>query len=113
MKLAILQTALHWELADENRQHIAQELKGLEPVDLVILPEMFTTGFSMRAPALAETMTGPTLKWMQALAQDAQAVLCGSVIMMSERGYTNRLLWVSPLGDVQYYDKRHLFRMDP
>ena len=111
MKLAILQTALHWELADENRQHIAQELKGLEPVDLVILPEMFTTGFSMRAPALAETMTGPTLEWMQALAQDAQAVLCGSVIMMSERGYTNRLLWVSPLGDVQYYDKRHLFRM--
>ena len=111
MRLAILQTELDWEMAEENRQHIAQELKGLEPVDLVILPEMFTTGFSMRAPALAETMTGPTLVWLQALAQTTQAVICGSVIITSERGYTNRLLWVTPRGEVQYYDKRHLFRM--
>ena len=86
MRLAILQTELDWEMAEENRQHIAQELKGLEPVDLVILPEMFTTGFSMRAPALAETMTGPTLVWLQALAQTTQAVICGSVIITSERG---------------------------
>jgi len=111
MKLAFLQTELHWELADENRNHVLRELQGLEPVDLVVLPEMFTTGFSMRTQALAESMTGPTVEWMHALAQATEAVICGSVIVASERGYTNRLLWVSPLGDVQYYDKRHLFRM--
>ena len=111
MKLAFLQTELHWELADENRNHVLRELQGLEPVDLVVLPEMFTTGFSMRTQALAESMTGPTVEWMHALAQATEAVICGSVIVASERGYTNRLLWVPPKGDLQYYDKRHLFRM--
>ncbi len=111
MKVALLQTVLHWESGAENRKHLSKALEALEPVDLVVLPEMFTTGFSMRAAALAETMTGPTLQWMQDLAHAKQAVICGSVIMASERGYTNRLLWATPEGDVPFYDKRHLFRM--
>ena len=111
MKLALLQTELLWESAAENRQKLSNELIDLESVDLVVLPEMFTTGFSMRAEALAETMTGPTVVWMQALAHEHQAVFSGSVIMQSALGYTNRLLWVSPLGTVRHYDKRHLFRM--
>ena len=111
MKLALLQTQLHWEAPDKNRQSLANELADLAPVDLVVLPEMFTTGFSMGAEALAETMAGPTVSWMQAMARAHQAVFCGSVIIESERGYTNRLLWVGPEGSVEYYDKRHLFRM--
>ena len=111
MKLALLQTQLHWEAPDKNRQSLANELADLAPVDLVVLPEMFTTGFSMGAEALAETMAGPTVSWMQAMARAHQVVFCGSVIIESERGYTNRLLWVGPEGSVEYYDKRHLFRM--
>jgi predicted amidohydrolase len=79
--------------------------------DLIILPEMFTTGFSMSAPELAEETEGETLRWMQAQAKRHQAVLTGSVIVKEADAYFNRLLWVRPDGSYKKYDKRHLFRM--
>ncbi len=77
MKLALLQTQLHWEAPDKNRQSLANELADLAPVDLVVLPEMFTTGFSMGAEALAETMAGPTVSWMQAMARRIRLFFAG------------------------------------
>lgn len=111
MRIALLQTELHWERPDANRASLTQALSALEPVDLVILPEMFSTGFSMRSKDLAETMEGASVAWLQGLAHQFSAVFCGSAIIEEEGHYFNRLLWVSPEGDVAHYDKRHLFRM--
>ena len=111
MKLAFLQTELVWEDPAANRKAISDAFLALEAIDLLVLPEMFSTGFSMRASALAETMTGETLNWMAETARTHKVTLCGSLIISSAQGYTNRLVWMSPTGDFQYYDKRHLFRM--
>jgi len=81
------------------------------PTDLIVLPEMFTTGFSMDAAALAEPMDGPTVEWMRAQAAAHDAVLTGSVIIREGSTFHNRLLWVRPDGSLNYYDKRHLFTL--
>ena len=103
-----------WQDPVGNRQHfegvLAQHLPYTD-IDLMLLPEMFSTGFSMASAALAEPMSGPTLEWMREQAQRWQVQLCGSVIIEEQRQYYNRLLWVAPNGDVQHYDKRHRFRM--
>jgi predicted amidohydrolase len=111
VKVALLQTELHWEQPDANRTSLAQALSALEPTDLVVLPEMFNTGFSMRSEDLAETMEGASVTWLQGLAHRFSTVFCGSAIIEEEGQYFNRLLWVSPEGKVAHYDKRHLFRM--
>jgi predicted amidohydrolase len=82
-----------------------------QPTDLIVLPEMFTTGFTMLAEAQAEVARTTTLKWMQQLAKQTQAVITGSYIVQEGGQYFNRLLWVEPSGSYQQYDKRHLFRM--
>jgi predicted amidohydrolase len=79
--------------------------------DLILLPEMFTTGFSMNASALAEPLNLTTFKWMKQQAEQTGAVIAGSVIIKEGGNYFNRLLWMTPEGKFSYYDKRHLFRM--
>jgi omega-amidase len=79
--------------------------------DLVVLPEMFTTGFSMNAAPLAEPLSGPTVTWMQDQALRLQAVLTGSFICLENGAYLNRLIWVFPDGQFRYYDKRHRFSL--
>lgn len=111
MRIALLQTALVWENPLANRKAIKQALSSLEPSDLLVLPEMFTTGFSMRAEALAESMSGETVDWMKELAKAHQLTVCGSIMIHSKVGFTNRFIWVTPAGDIEFYDKRHLFRM--
>lgn len=112
LRLTLVQTSLHWHNAAANRQMLTQKLANLtEPTDLIVLPEMFTTGFSMDAPALAETMNGSTLPWLAEQAQKQQAVITGSLIIKDGDQYFNRLIWMPPNGDYKYYDKRHLFRM--
>ena len=112
LTVSLVQTNLHWHQPEKNREWLAQQLADLTPpTDLIILPEMFTTGFSMDAPALAETMSGPTLPWLAAQAQKHQAVITGSLIIKEENHYFNRLIWMQPDGQYQHYDKRHLFRM--
>lgn len=81
------------------------------PTDLVVLPEMFTTGFSMEAPTLAETMDGPSVAWLLEMAELRNAVVTGSLIIRENQHYYNRLIWARPDGTLSYYDKRHLFRM--
>ncbi len=111
LKVSIVQSALHWEDAATNRAMFAGKLRGLKgSTDLIVLPEMFTTGFSMRSAALAETMDGTTVAWMREQAKALDAALYGSVIIAENGRYYNRGLFVRPDGTINVYDKRHLFR---
>jgi omega-amidase len=113
--VSLVQTDLHWHDPAANRAALAQLLEtaldqpGL--TDLIVLPEMFTTGFSMDAAAQAEPADGPTLAWLREQAARYNAVVTGSVMLTEGGCYYNRLLWVRPDGSYSQYDKRHLFRM--
>ena len=113
--VSLVQTNLHWHDPEANRADLAAQLAdmlaGPGLTDLIVLPEMFTTGFSMDAPAQAEPSEGPTLAWMRAQAARYDAVVTGSVMLTESGRYYNRLLWVRPDGSYSAYDKRHLFRM--
>lgn len=112
LNLAIIQTQLHWQDPHANREHFAALLGEAEGADLVVLPETFTTGFSMQSSELAEPHDGPTSTWLLEQAARINAVICGSVMLVDANGqYRNRLLWARPDGSLAYYDKRHLFRM--
>lgn len=113
LKITIVQTKLFWENQEKNRKHFSRLLKSLKPgkTDVIVLPEMFNTGFTMNVKSCAETMNGPTVQWMQALADQKNAAVCGSLIIEENRQYYNRLIWMSPGGAHAHYDKRHLFRM--
>ena len=112
LTVSFVQTMLHWHDAAANRAHFDQLLGGLaQPTDLIVLPEMFTTGFSMEAASQAETMQGDTVAWLRATAARHQAVVTGSVIIEENGSYYNRLLWMRPDGLLSYYDKRHLFTL--
>ena len=112
LTVSFVQTALHWHDAAANRAEFDRLLAGLnQPTDLLVLPEMFTTGFSMDAAGQAEPMSGPTVAWLRATAARLDAVVTGSVIVEDDGRYYNRLLWVRPDGSLSYYDKRHLFTL--
>lgn len=129
LKITIVQTSLHWENVDANLRHFGEKLEGLkEPTDLIILPEMFTTGFAIEREKIAEEHGGKGLQWMQQKAKEKNCVIAGSIAVKenarpSARARTdgdnpfgqgklfNRLYWVRANGTYQYYDKRHLFRM--
>ncbi|MEB2785772.1 amidohydrolase [Algoriphagus persicinus] len=112
LSIALLQTQLYWKDKVANLAMLEEKLWEIEKVvDLIILPEMFPTGFSMDAAELAEPMNLTVCKWMQQMAAQKNATITGSVIIQVDGNYFNRLLWVSPDGMIQHYDKRHLFRM--
>lgn len=111
LKITLVQTALFWEQPEANRTMLADKLARCDKTDLIILPEMFTTGFSMNAQAQAEPMDGPTFEWLAEQAAAHRAVVTGSVMIAADGGYYNRLVWMPPDGHYRYYDKRHLFRM--
>ncbi len=111
LRVTLVQSHLHWEDAAENRALFATKCKNLRgATDLVVLPEMFTTGFTMRSAELAEGMDGRTVQWMREQAQLLDAALYGSMIIEEEEQRYNRGLFVTPDGTVTTYDKRHLFR---
>ncbi|WP_101675046.1 amidohydrolase [Alloalcanivorax mobilis] len=111
LKLALVQTSLYWEQRDANLAHLEQRLEQCQGAHLIVLPEMFTTGFSMTPAGVAEPADGPTLAWLRTQAARLQTVITGSVMVRTDGGgYRNRLFWVG--GDQHaHYDKRHLFRM--
>ncbi len=112
LRVTLVQNMLHWEDAATNRAMFAEKLAALKgTTDLIVLPEMFTTGFSMRSRELAETMDGVTVKWMIEQALALNAAIYGSVIIADGGNHFNRGLFVTPSGQVTAYDKRHLFRM--
>ncbi len=111
LKVTVFQAYLFWESIDKNLQNISLKLEdGLrEKTDLIVLPEMFNTGFTMNAEALAEEMGGKTMIWLHKTAATYNCVVTGSLIIKEEGNYYNRLIWMLPNGDYQYYDKHHLF----
>lgn len=112
LHLAILQADLHWEKPKENLAYFTDEILALpNEVDVVVLPEMFTTGFSMNAKQLAEPSNGRTLLWMKDLALRKQACITGSVMVTDKGKYYNRLYWVYPDQRVEIYNKKHLFTL--
>ena len=112
LNVAVVQTALVWHDRQANLEHFDLLLDSLAGADLVVLPEMFTTGFTMESAALAEPEDGPTATWMLQQARRLDAVVTGSIIVQAADGsHRNRLLWARPDGEMLHYDKRHLFRM--
>jgi omega-amidase len=110
--LRLIQTPLHWQEPESNRAMLEEKLWQMTgPVDVVILPEMFTTGFTMNPDPVAEVMHMATLKWMKQMAAQLGAVVTGSYIVKESNQYYNRLIWMEPAGAFAQYDKRHLFRM--
>lgn len=112
LRVALLQLDLVWEDPQANRLQIERLMERLEqPVDLLVLPEMFTTGFSMEAPKLAEPEPGSSLEWMKHLTQAKEMAICGSLIIKDKGEFYNRFYLVTPEGAVHRYDKRHTFTL--
>lgn len=112
MKATIIQTDLQWQDKEANLQHLSAMLDSVPEGDgVVILPEMFTTAFSMSPAEFAESMDGPSVSWMKARAAACRYALCGSLIIAEEDSFFNRMLFVTPDGTVTWYDKRHLHSM--
>lgn len=122
LTITTIQTNLHWENKPDNLKMLEEKIMGIkEKTEIVVLPEMFNTGFTMRPEQLAETMEGETVNWMKRVAMAKRVVLVGSVAVENERTegvnkqtetvslFTNRLVWMLPNGQYGYYDKRHLF----
>jgi len=112
LRVTMIQTDLAWQDPAANRAIIAAHCRGLAGhTDLIVLPEMFSTGFSMAALQLAETMDGPTVGWLREQAVALGCAITGSLIVREGDRHYNRLLWAAPDGRLRHYDKRHLFRM--
>ena len=112
MKVTLIQTALHWEDRQKNLLHFDALVNSIRKgTDLIVLPEMFSTGFTMNPASLAEPANGEALATMKKWANKKNAIIIGSVAVKEAGNYYNRLYWVEPNGKVSYYDKRHLFRM--
>ena len=111
LRVSLVQGDTRWHDPDANREYYGDLIGSLHGItDLVVLPETFTSGFSNEAIDRAERMDGPTVEWMRGHARDLDAAITGSVQLRSDAGVSNRLLFVTPDGEVRYYDKRHLFR---
>src|SRR6188474_3735634 len=105
-----IQTQLHWEDAAANRRIFEEKINSItDKTEIIIIPETFSTGFSMKPKELAETMEGETIKWMKKIAAEKKVILTGSVIIKERENYHNRLIWMLPNGQHGIYDKRHLF----
>jgi len=111
MKISLVQTTLHWQDRKKNLAHFSSLLQGHEGSGLIVLPEMFSTGFTMEPEKFAEVADGETLQWMKEQAKKLRSTITGSVSVSENGKYFNRLFWVEPNGKVSHYNKRHLFRM--
>ena len=112
MKIALFQTSLAWENPTSNRSFIEEYfMSENEKFDLFILPEMFTTGFTMNPENVAEKMNGETINWMKSLALKKDCAICGSLVIQENNKYYNRFIFVHPSGKIDFYDKRHLFSL--
>lgn len=106
----LIQTALYWENKAANLQMLEEKIKTIDvPTQVVVLPEMFSTGFSMNPELFAENMDGEAVSWMKRVSAQKRCILTGSLMIKESANYYNRLLWVMPNGNIAWYDKRHRF----
>ncbi len=112
LTLAIIQADIVWQNAEQNRIQFSKKINEIsERVDVIVVPEMFTTGFSMQPKGIAESMQGDTVNWMLKTSNEKNAAVAGSVIILENGNYYNRFLFVHPSGEINYYDKKHLFTL--
>lgn len=112
LKVTIFQAYIFWENISRNLENLAERISALrESTDLILLPEMFNTGYTTNVSKCAEQMGGPTMQWMYEIAQLYNCVVAGSLIIEEEGKYYNRFIWMKSNGTFVQYDKRHLFRM--
>ena len=112
MKIALIQAPLFWENPKLNRDYFEEKINAIaENVDLIVLPEMFTSGFTMNPKSVAETMQGDTILWLKNLAKAKNAAITGSLVIEENGHFFNRLVFVFPSGEIQKYDKKHLFTL--
>lgn len=112
LHISLVQANLVWENPEENLKLFSEKMKAIpSDTDVVVLPEMFTTGFSMSPEKFAEKESGKSVKWLKEMAAKLDCVLTGSIIIEDNQNYYNRLFWVQPDGNYQTYDKRHLFSL--
>ena len=112
MKIALIQSDLYWEDISKNRNNLESKINQIESeVNLIVLPEMFSTGFTMNALAVAEIMNGETILWMKEMANQKNCAITGSLVITENDRFYNRMFFVFPSGEIQYYDKRHLFTL--
>jgi omega-amidase len=112
MKIALIQTNLIWENPNKNKVYLQEKINSISQyVDLIVLPEMFTSGFTMNPKNAAETMQGVTISWLKETAKAKNCAITGSLIIQENNNYYNRLVFVFPSGEIQTYDKRHLFTL--
>lgn len=111
LNITIVQSDLVWENVDTNLKMFTEKLEQISNTDIIVLPEMFNTGFSMNSKNLAENIDGKSVNWLKAKAKEKNAVIVTSLIIKDSSEFFNRLLWVEPNGSIQHYNKRHLFRM--
>ncbi|WP_179318459.1 amidohydrolase [Winogradskyella helgolandensis] len=112
LRVAIIQTELVWENPEENRRLLSDKIDAIiANVDLIVLPEMFTSGFTMNPSSVAETMEGNTIVWLKEKANEMQAVIMGSLVISENNNFYNRMVCVEPSGAITTYDKRHTFTL--
>lgn len=111
LTISLVQYDITWEDKYVNRRKIENLIQQIESTDMIVLPEMFSTGFSMNVESMAEPMDGQTVVWLKKIAKEKDVVICGSIIIQENNQYFNRLLFVEPDGKINSYDKRHLFTM--
>jgi predicted amidohydrolase len=112
MKIALIQTELSWENPNENKALLQEKINAISQyVDLIVLPEMFTSGFTMNPQNVAQTMQGEAISWLKETAKEKNCAITGSLVIEENGNYFNRLVFVFPTGEIQTYDKRHLFSL--
>lgn len=112
MKTALIQSSLYWESPKQNRDYFEQQINAIDQdVDLIVLPEMFTSGFTMNPSSVAETMQGETMMWLKSLAKARKTAITGSLVVKENNNFYNRMVFVFPSEEIQFYDKKHLFTL--
>lgn len=112
ISICLIQTPLVWQEPSANIQMLDKKIASVsEPMDVILLPEMFTSGFTMSPQDVAEDLDGLTINWMKHVAQTKSIALVGSLVIKANDNFYNRLIWVNPNGSILHYDKRHLFAM--
>ena len=112
LKVALIQADLVWENSHQNRLNFSKKIAAItQEIDLIVLPEMFNTGFTMNPDPVAETMDGETINWLKNIAQEKNCAITGSLVIREENKFYNRLVFAFPQGEIRTYDKRHTFTL--
>lgn len=112
LKVALIQSDLVWENPEQNRVNFSKKFESLPAsIDLIVLPEMFSTGFTMNPKHIVESMHGDTVNWMLQMASKYNTAIMGSLVVTEDGNYYNRLLFVDALGNISFYDKKHTFTL--